>query len=156
MEQQRHGRTGIGGKILYGVWIEGKGVKGRGQENYRLSHRPGARRDPDGGRRRASSAEGDVSEPITKADAHMETIVCPFIRNVFDAALKGKFDYLDGMVMPHQCDSTDKTNNEWRYNLGLPYWHFLNVPHLTDDPSVDFFKSVLGVFIKSLEKIHRQ
>ncbi len=95
--------------------------------------------------------KGSVSEPITKADAYMETIVCPFIRNVFDAALKGKFDYLDGMVMPHQCDSTDRTNNEWRYNLGLPYFHFLNVPHLTDDSSVDFFKSVLGVFIKSLE-----
>ena len=96
--------------------------------------------------------KGSVSEPITKADAYMETIVCPFIRNVFDSTLKGKFGYLDGMVMPHQCDSTDKTNNEWRYNLNLPYWHFLNVPHLTDDSSVDFFKSVLGVFIKSLER----
>jgi benzoyl-CoA reductase/2-hydroxyglutaryl-CoA dehydratase subunit BcrC/BadD/HgdB len=96
--------------------------------------------------------KGSVSEPVTKADAYMETIACPFIRNVFDAALKGKFDYLDGMVMPHQCDSTDRTNNEWRYNLGLPYWHFLNVPHLTDDSSVEFFKSVLGAFIKSLEK----
>jgi bcr-type benzoyl-CoA reductase subunit C len=96
--------------------------------------------------------KGNVSDPITKADAYMETIVCPFIRNVFDSALKGRFNYLDGMVMPHQCDSTDKTNNGWRYGLGLPYWHFLNVPHLTDDSSVDFFKSVLGVFIKSLER----
>ncbi len=95
---------------------------------------------------------GDVTEPITRADAHMETIVCPFIRNVFDSVLKGKFDYIDGMVMPHQCDSTDKTNNEWYYALKLPYWHFLNVPHVTDDPSVDFFKSVLGVFSGSLEK----
>ncbi len=96
--------------------------------------------------------KGSVSDPITKADAYMETIVCPFIRNVFDSALKGRFNYLDGMVMPHQCDSTDKTNNGWRYGLGLPYWHFLNVPHLTDDSSVEFFKSVLGVFIKSLER----
>jgi benzoyl-CoA reductase/2-hydroxyglutaryl-CoA dehydratase subunit BcrC/BadD/HgdB len=96
--------------------------------------------------------KGSVSEPITKADAYMETIACPFIRNVFDSTLKGRFNYIDGMVMPHQCDSTDKTNNEWRYNLNLPYWHFLNVPHLTDDSSVDFFKSVLGVFIKSLER----
>ena len=96
--------------------------------------------------------KGSVSEPITKADAYMETIVCPFIRNVFDATLKGKFDYLDGIVMPHQCDSTDKTSNEWRYNLSLPYFHFLNVPHLTDDSSVNFFRSVLGVFIRSLER----
>jgi benzoyl-CoA reductase/2-hydroxyglutaryl-CoA dehydratase subunit BcrC/BadD/HgdB len=96
--------------------------------------------------------KGDVTEPITRADAHMETIVCPFIRNVFDSALKGKFGYVDGMVMPHQCDSTEKTNNEWAYNLNLPYWHFLNVPHVTDGPSLEFFKSVLGVLIKSLER----
>jgi benzoyl-CoA reductase/2-hydroxyglutaryl-CoA dehydratase subunit BcrC/BadD/HgdB len=96
--------------------------------------------------------KGNVSEPITRADAHMETIACPFIRNVFDSALKGHFKYLDGMVMPHQCDSTDKTANVWAYNLELPYWHFLNVPHLTDDPSVDFFVSVLDVFKGSLEK----
>jgi len=96
--------------------------------------------------------KGDVSASITKADAYMETIVCPFVRNVFDSALKGKFSYLDGMVLPHQCDSTEKTNNEWSYNLNLPYWHFLNVPHLTDDPSLDFFRSVLGVFIRSLER----
>ena len=49
--------------------------------------------------------KGDVSASITKADAYMETIVCPFVRNVFDSALKGKFSYLDGMVLPHQCDS---------------------------------------------------
>jgi hypothetical protein len=33
----------------------------------------------------------------------METIVCPFVRNVFDAAIKGKYDFLDGMVLPHHA-----------------------------------------------------
>jgi benzoyl-CoA reductase subunit C len=96
--------------------------------------------------------KGFPDEPITKADAHMETIVCPFVRNVFDAALKGRYDYLDGLVMPHQCDSTDRTFDTWSYNLRLPYSHFLNVPHLTDDPSVKFFKSVLRLFITTLER----
>lgn len=96
--------------------------------------------------------KGNVAEAITKADAHMETIVCPFVRNVFDAALKGKYDFLDGMVLPHLCDSTDRTADIWNYNLGLPYFHFLNVPHVTDDPSVDFMKELLRIFIKSLEE----
>lgn len=95
--------------------------------------------------------KGFVSEPITKADAHMETICCPFVRNVFDAALKGKFDFLDGFVMPHLCDSIDRTNDVWSYNLNLPYWHYLNVPHVHDDPSVEFMKSILRVLIKTLE-----
>lgn len=95
--------------------------------------------------------KGSVSEAITKGDAFMETIVCPFVRNVFDAAVKGKYDFLDGMVLPHQCDSIDRTNDVWNSNLKLPYWHFLNVPHLTDDASIEFMKEILRVFIKSLE-----
>ncbi len=95
--------------------------------------------------------KGDVGEPITKADAHMETIVCPFVRNVFDGVLKGRYNYLNGIVIPHLCDSTSRTYDTWAYNVPLPYSFFLNVPHGSDGPSIDFFKSVLGTFIKSLE-----
>jgi benzoyl-CoA reductase subunit C len=95
--------------------------------------------------------KGNVSDPITKADAHMETIVCPFVRNVYDAMLKGRYDYLDGLVIPHLCDSTSKTYDTWNYTLHLPYAHFINMPHVTDEPSLEFFQSILRVFIKSLE-----
>jgi bcr-type benzoyl-CoA reductase subunit C len=94
--------------------------------------------------------KGYPSEPITKGDAHMETIVCPFVRNVFDAAMKGRYNFLDGMVMPHLCDSIDRTSDVWSTNLNLSYWHFLNVPHLTDDSSVEFMKRMLQVFVASL------
>jgi benzoyl-CoA reductase subunit C len=96
--------------------------------------------------------KGTVSEAITKGDAYMETIVCPFVRNVFDAAVKGKYDFLDGMVLPHQCDSIDRTDDVWSSTLKLPYWHFLNVPHVTDDPSIEFMKEILRVCINTLEK----
>lgn len=96
--------------------------------------------------------KGNVSEAISKGDAYMESIVCPFVRNVFDAAVKGKYDFLDGMVLPHQCDSIDRTNETWSYTLKLPYWHFLNVPHVTDDPSITFMKEILRIFITTLEK----
>ena len=96
--------------------------------------------------------KGNVSEAITKGDAYMETIVCPFVRNVFDAALKGKYDFLDGLVLTHQCDSIDRTTDIWSENLKLPYFHFLNVPHVTDGPSVEFMKDILRIFIGTLEK----
>jgi benzoyl-CoA reductase subunit C len=96
--------------------------------------------------------KGNVSEAVTKADAYMETMVCPFVRNVFDAALKGKYGYLDGIVLSHQCDSIDRTYDVWSYNLGFPYWHFINYPHVTDDPSIEFTNKILRIFIQSLEK----
>jgi benzoyl-CoA reductase subunit C len=97
--------------------------------------------------------KGNVSEAITRADAHMETMVCPFVRNVFDAAVKGKYGFLDGMVLPHQCDSLERTSDVWSYNLGLPYWHFLNLPHVADDPSIEFTVDLLRIFLGTLEKL---
>jgi benzoyl-CoA reductase subunit C len=96
--------------------------------------------------------KGNVSEAVTKADAYMETMICPFVRNVFDAALKGKYGYLDGVVLSHQCDSIDRTYDVWSYNLGFPYWHFINYPHVTDDPSIEFTNEILRIFIRTLEK----
>jgi benzoyl-CoA reductase subunit C len=95
--------------------------------------------------------KGSVSEAVTKADAYMETMICPFVRNVFDVALKGRYAFLDGMVLSHQCDSIDRTYDVWSYNLGFPYWHFINYPHLADDPSIRFTDEILRIFIQSLE-----
>jgi benzoyl-CoA reductase subunit C len=96
--------------------------------------------------------KGYVTEAVTKADAYMETIICPFVRNVFDAALKGKYGFLDGMVLSHQCDSIDRTYDVWSYNLEFPYWHFVNYPHVTDEPSIEFTDEILRIFIRTLEK----
>jgi benzoyl-CoA reductase subunit C len=97
--------------------------------------------------------KGSVSEAVTKADAYMETMICPFVRNVFDVALKGRYGFLDGMVLSHQCDSIDRTYDVWSYNLGFPYWHFVNYPHVADDPSIKFTDAILRIFIQTLEKL---
>ena len=94
--------------------------------------------------------KGDVNEPITKADTRMETIICPRIRSCFDLSIKGNYDFLDGIVIPHACDSICRTYDIWKYTLDLPYSHFINMPHGTDDSSLRFFKAILKTFRKSL------
>ncbi len=96
--------------------------------------------------------KGDVNEPITKADTEMETIVCPLVRSCFDMALKGNYEFLDGIVIPHACDSISRTYDVWKYSLNLPYSHFINMPHSTDGPSLEFYKALLGTLRKSLAK----
>jgi bzd-type benzoyl-CoA reductase N subunit len=93
---------------------------------------------------------GDTSEPITKADAGMETIICPLVRSCFDMWLKGRYGFLDGIVIPHACDSICRTYQVWQYTLSLPYSHFINMPHGTDDASLEFYKAELETFRKSL------
>ena len=95
---------------------------------------------------------GDVNENITVADAHIETITCPFVRNCFDMALRGEYKFLDGFVVPHTCDNIARIYDIWRYTVRHPYSHFVNVPHTIATGSLDFFRAELNTFKTSLER----
>jgi benzoyl-CoA reductase subunit C len=91
-------------------------------------------------------------EPVTAADAYLETLMCPYVRNCFDMALKKKFDFLDGMIWPHTCDNIHKTYDIWKHNVPLPFFTFLDVPHMTDDSSIEFFSKEIALLKKGLEE----
>ena len=93
---------------------------------------------------------GNVHEPITKGDTQLETIACPFMRSCFDVSLKGTYHFADGIIIPHACDSITRTYSVWRYSLGLPYSHFINLPHTVRGASMEFFEKELETFRKSL------
>ncbi len=94
---------------------------------------------------------GDIGEPITRGDTLLETIVCPFIRSCFDLAMKGRYDFLSGIVIPHACDSMTRSYSTWSYSLDLPYSHFINIPSVVKESSFEFFHEELGTYKKSLE-----
>lgn len=95
---------------------------------------------------------GKVNEPIVKADAYLEVIACPYIRNCLELALQGHYDFLDGFVQSHGCDNIEKIYNIWREWIKPPYVHFINTPHSVSQPSVEFMDEELKTFKKSLER----
>jgi bcr-type benzoyl-CoA reductase subunit C len=94
---------------------------------------------------------GNVHEPITKGDTLLETIVCPYYRSIFDLSVKGKYDFLSGLVIPHGCDSMVRSFSTWSYSLPYPYFHFVNIPTVCDESSFEFFTAEINTFRKSLE-----
>jgi len=95
---------------------------------------------------------GNVHEPITKGDTLLETIVCPYYRSCFDLSVKGKYDFLSGLVIPHGCDSMVRSYSAWSYALPYSYFHFVNIPTVCGGSSFEFFGAELNTFRKSLEK----
>ena len=71
---------------------------------------------------------GDMKEPTSKADRGLPTAFCPIMRSLLDLGLKGRYDFLDGMVMPHSCDAIEKTAHVWQCLIPAPYFHFLDIP----------------------------
>jgi bcr-type benzoyl-CoA reductase subunit C len=96
---------------------------------------------------------GDMQAQVTQADAHVETIACPFVRSAFDISMKGGYDFLDGFVVPHGCDSTERIYEIWNYHFKPEFSHFINIPHTTTRSSWVFAKEELRTFQRNLERL---
>jgi benzoyl-CoA reductase subunit C len=94
---------------------------------------------------------GDTTEPITEADACLPVVVCPFLRSMLDVGLKGRYDFLDGIVMAHVCEVGEKTAHIWRTYLNPRYAYFIDTPHTTYEAAQKQHEEQLKEFQKSLE-----
>jgi len=94
---------------------------------------------------------GDIKEPVTEADRALPHSFCPIMRNCLDCALKGKNDFLDGMVTIHSCDPQEKTARVWESYTNYPYFHFIDMPITVRPEALEYFKSQLHDFRKTLE-----
>ncbi|MCX6008930.1 MAG: 2-hydroxyacyl-CoA dehydratase family protein [Chloroflexi bacterium] len=94
---------------------------------------------------------GDIREAVTEADRALPTSFCPIMRTCLDCALKGKNDFLDGMVNVHSCDPQEKTARVWESYTDYPYFHFIDMPSTVRPEAIEYFKSQLNDFRKTLE-----
>jgi benzoyl-CoA reductase/2-hydroxyglutaryl-CoA dehydratase subunit BcrC/BadD/HgdB len=77
--------------------------------------------------------------------------MCPYVRSALDQAVKGRYAFLDGMVWPHTFDNIQKTFDIWKYYVPHTYFHYLDVPHMSDPDSFEFFTKEIGVFRETIE-----
>jgi len=96
-------------------------------------------------------AYGDIREAVTEADRALPTSFCPIMRTCLDCDLKGKNDFLDGMVTAHSCDPQEKTVRVWESYTDYPYFHFIDMPSTVRPEAIEYFKSQLNDFRKTLE-----
>jgi benzoyl-CoA reductase/2-hydroxyglutaryl-CoA dehydratase subunit BcrC/BadD/HgdB len=96
-------------------------------------------------------AYGDIREAVTEADRALPTSFCPIMRTCLDCDLKGKNDFLDGMVTAHSCDPQEKTARVWESYTDYPYFHFIDMPSTVRPEAIEYFKSQLNDFRKTLE-----
>jgi bzd-type benzoyl-CoA reductase N subunit len=94
---------------------------------------------------------GDSKEQITEADAVLERVICPWVRNTFDRTLKGHYSFLDGVVIPHTCDAVQRMYALWRHYSGLAYHYQFDIPHILSSSAFHFFTEELNLFKSNLE-----
>jgi benzoyl-CoA reductase subunit C len=90
----------------------------------------------------------DVTEP------HLFGMFCPFCRDVLAQGLKGKYDYLDGIMIAQSCIHLRQSYSSWDIHKNPGWSHFLPMPsHVQSPRAVPFLSAEYEILIKKLENL---
>jgi len=88
----------------------------------------------------------DVTEP------HIFGMFCPFCRDCLAQGLKGRFDYLDGIMLAQSCLHIRQAFSSWQKHVPIDYSYYLPMPHhVQSRHATPFLTKELEVFKTSLE-----
>jgi benzoyl-CoA reductase subunit C len=92
-------------------------------------------------------------EPEDVSLPHIFGMFCPFCRDVLAQGLKGRYDYLDGIVSPHTCMHINQAFESWSMHVPVSGSFFVGVPSKVESPRArPYLAGELGRFKKSLEE----
>ena len=94
---------------------------------------------------------GTGSESTELADTYFSSINCTFCRHAFNMALKGEYEFLDGLVMFNSCDNVRRIYDHWTQQLSTPFTHFMTLPRKAEPPQVEFFRGELEILKECIE-----
>jgi len=90
-------------------------------------------------------------EPVTLADAHLQTFYCTFCRGFLDECLKGSYDYLDALIGGYSCDHYDTAFEIWTHNRPTAFNRKIDIPSIVNTPEAkEFFIEELKIFRNKL------
>jgi benzoyl-CoA reductase subunit C len=92
-------------------------------------------------------------EPPTVTEPYIFAMYCHFCRDCLAQGLKGRFDYLDGIVEGQACIHLRQAFNAWRLHIPIDYAYYIYVPHGVQTPrAVPYLTQELAKFKRSLEE----
>lgn len=92
-------------------------------------------------------------EPQDVAEKHIFGMYCPFCRDVLAQGLKGRYDYLDGILLTQSCIHLRQAFVSWKMHVEVPFEHYIYMPQkVQTQHAVPYHKSELVKFRAALEE----
>jgi benzoyl-CoA reductase subunit C len=86
------------------------------------------------------------------ADAYLSRFNCGFCRACLQLGLDGTYHFLDGIIETNGCDHLRGMFENWQYAAPREFFHYIRVPHLTDEDSLQWFKEEIEFFIEAVNE----
>lgn len=92
-------------------------------------------------------------EPEDLTEPHIYKMYCPFCRDCLAQGLRGRYDYLDGIMIAHSCTHIRQAYSSWTIHLPTKFQYYFSMPAKVQAPlAKPFLVSELKAFKEALEK----
>ena len=78
------------------------------------------------------------AEEIGRADALLQTYICPPVRHLMAQGLSGRYAFLDGLIHTYCCDANCGLFNIWRRDLKPRFSRMVSLPYQATEAAVDY------------------
>ena len=93
-----------------------------------------------------------TNKPLSRADTLIQSFCCSLVRSTLELLADGTLDGLQGMLIPHVCDSAQQMSSIWKYNFQDKYTDDYYLPKkLRSQSSRDYLLAELNRFKGSVE-----
>ncbi len=91
-------------------------------------------------------------EPQDVTEPHIFGMFCPFCRDCLAQGLKGRYDYLDGIMIAQSCLHVRQAFTSWQKHIPTEYSYYLPMPHgVQTRHAYPYLASELAAFQRSIE-----
>ncbi|MDI6856110.1 MAG: benzoyl-CoA reductase, bzd-type, subunit N [Candidatus Thermoplasmatota archaeon] len=92
-------------------------------------------------------------EPQDVTEPHIFSMYCPFCRDCLAQGLKGKYSYLDGIMIAQSCLHIRQAFTSWQLHIPINYSYYFLMPNKVQSPRAKpYLIGELAEFKSSLEK----
>ncbi len=93
-------------------------------------------------------------EPQDVTEPHIFAMFCPFCRDVLAQGLKGRYDYLNGIMIAQSCLHLRQAFTSWELHKNPGWSYFLPMPgHVQSKRSIPFLREEYKLLIEKLEEL---
>ncbi len=95
---------------------------------------------------------GTGSTGTELSDSCFSAINCSFPRHTMNQALKGEYDFLDGLICINSCDHVRRIYDNWIRHLKTPFVEVMSLPRKIEQPQIDWYRDEINVLKGQIEE----
>lgn len=92
-------------------------------------------------------------EPQDVTEPHIFGMFCPFCRDCLAQGLKGRYDYLDGLMIAQSCLHIRQTYTSWVKHIPIDFTYYMAHPMKLQSPrALPYLTEEIRIFKKAVEE----